>query len=98
MKVIIKANLILIALCMLVGTIMIFLSDIRILFTGESAIYLSDISDVSRSFTVIFFLGYLCLLVLVIRKFSLRMVLAMSLLLVLWLLSRIRARLFFSFN
>ncbi|SFW90471.1 hypothetical protein SAMN05661012_06621 [Chitinophaga sancti] len=54
MKVIIKANLILIALCMLVGTIMIFLGDIRILFTGESAIYLSDISDVSRSFTVIF--------------------------------------------
>ncbi|MDH7463880.1 hypothetical protein QEG73_21440 [Chitinophagaceae bacterium 26-R-25] len=87
MKLIIKTTIILIALCMLAGTIMIFLPDIKILFTRESAAYLSIISDVNRTLAVIFFIGYLCIMVLVLRGFSTTKVLALLLVLVLWFLS-----------
>lgn len=87
MKVIIKTSIILIGLCMLAGTIIIFLNDIKILFTRESAAYLSSISDVNQVFSVLFFIGYLFVTVLVFRKFSTRKVLVLLLLFILWLLS-----------
>lgn len=87
MKVIIKTSTILIAVCMLPGTIMIFLSDIKILFTRESAAYLSNISDVNHTASVLFFIGYLFVTVLVFRKFSTSKVLMLLLMLILWLLS-----------
>ncbi|THU30781.1 hypothetical protein FAM09_29720 [Niastella caeni] len=86
MKVIVKASIILIALSMLVGTIMIFLSDIKILFTRESAAYLSNISDVNHMASVLFCIGYLFVTVLVFRKFSALKVLTLLLVLILWLL------------
>lgn len=72
---------------MLIGTIMIFLNDIKILFTRESAAYSSIISDVNQLYTIIFFIGYLGMTVLVFRQFSTRNLLVLSLVLVLWLLS-----------
>lgn len=87
MKIIIKTSIILIALCMLASTIMIFLSDIKILLTRESAAYLSNISDVNHIFSVLFFIGYSCVTVLVFRKFSTRKVLMLLSVFILWLLS-----------
>lgn len=86
MKVIIKTSIILIALCMLAGTIMIFLDDIKILFTRESASYLSNISDVNSVFSVLFFIGYLFVAVSVLRKFDTQKVLILLPVLILWLL------------
>lgn len=87
MKVIVKTGIILIALCMLAGTIMIFLKDVKILFTRESAAYLSTISDVNHVFSVLFFIGYICVTVLIFRNFSTRKVLMLLVVLILWLLS-----------
>ena len=87
MKVIVKTGIILIALCMLAGTIMIFLKDVKILFTRESAAYLSTISDVNHVFSVLFFIGYICVTVLIFRNFSTRKVLMFLVMLILWLLS-----------
>jgi hypothetical protein len=87
MKVIIKTKIILIALFMLAGTVMIFLSDIKILFTRESAAYLSNISDVNHVASVLFFIGYLFVTVLVFRKFSTPKILTLLIMLLLWLLS-----------
>lgn len=72
---------------MLAGTIMIFANDIKILFTRESAAYLSSISDVNHILSVLFFIGYLSMTILVFRKFCTRKILILSVVLLLWLLS-----------
>ena len=87
MKVIVKTSTILIALCMLAGTAMIFWADIKILFTRESAAYLSSVSDANHIFSVLFFIGYVFVMVLVLRKFSTWKLFALLLVLILWLLS-----------
>jgi hypothetical protein len=87
MKVILKASVILIGVCMLAGTIMIFIKNIKILFTRESADYLSSISEVNHVFSVLFFIVYICVGVLIIRKSNYKKILILSLALILWLIS-----------
>jgi hypothetical protein len=86
MKILIKATVILVAICMLVGTIMIFLKDIKVLFTRESADYLSDISEVNHLFSVLFFIAYIAVAVLVFKKVSTQRVLILLLAMILWLM------------
>lgn len=87
MKVLIKIIVVVIGLCILTGTVLVFFKDIKILFTRESAAYLSDISDVNHVLSVSFFIVYLYLAILVLRRLSLRRLFILLLVLLFWLMS-----------
>lgn len=63
MKLILKILLVVFLVFMLILTILAFTDDMKLLFTYESAEYLSDISNVNVFFSVIFLIVYLFLLI-----------------------------------
>ena len=87
MKVIIKVFIVLIAFVMLTATVLFIFTDPEILFVRESAAYLSRISVINRGTSVLFFIVYLLLTVLSIKRFGISKILALLLVLVLWIFS-----------
>lgn len=63
MKLILKILLVVFLVFMLILTILAFTDDMKLLFTYESAEYLSDISNVNVFFSVIFLIVYLFMLI-----------------------------------
>jgi hypothetical protein len=87
MKKIIKICIVIVAILMLVGTSMIFLKDIKILFTSESADYLSSISEPNRLLSILFFIGFSSMTIFIFRDYNKIKLIILFLLLGLWLLS-----------
>lgn len=63
MKTIVKIFLVVVTTVMLILTLLAFTEDIKLLFTYESAKYLSDISNVNIFLSVLFLIIYLFLLI-----------------------------------
>ncbi|MEB3801699.1 hypothetical protein INQ45_11720 [Flavobacterium columnare] len=63
MKIILKIFLVIVLVFMSILTALAFKEDIKLLFTYESAEYLSDISNVNVLFSVLFIIIYLFLLI-----------------------------------
>ncbi|RVU90811.1 hypothetical protein EH230_07805 [Flavobacterium columnare] len=63
MKLILKILLVVFLVFMLILTILAFTDDMKLLFTYESAEYLSDISNVNVFFSVLFLIVYLFMLI-----------------------------------
>lgn len=87
MKVVIRVVATLIGVCMLAISFLIFFKSVTILFTRESADYLSVISNVNQWFSVLFFIGYLFLTISIYKKFSYSASAVILLLFCLWLLN-----------
>ena len=87
MKAITRITVCFIAVIMLLGTAMAHLRGIKILFTNESAAYLSNISNVNYIFSWCFLIAYLLVTFFAFRKADVIRLFILFILFGLWLLS-----------
>lgn len=87
MKFVIKASIIFIAFLMSITTVMTCFKDIKILFTRESAGYLSNISDVNHISSILFLACYIGVLVFSLKNLRVGNIFILVTCFGLWLLS-----------
>jgi len=82
-----KCIFLIFAIIMFCGTILLFYSDVKILFLRESAGYLSKINDPNRAASIIFLVTYVVILIFFWKKIKLHIYLTLSILFILWFVS-----------